>query len=83
MALLCVRERCVSVYFDTADVVKVEEPVNIPEGKKPAGWVDEFAAVLTLRGNAPAPIWVGVGHREWPAVRKALGLAGATDITGD
>jgi hypothetical protein len=80
--LLCVHGSCQRTYFDTADVVKVEEPVDIAAGWKPAGWADEYAALLTLRGNAHHPILVPVRHREWPAVRAALGLAGAADIEG-
>ena len=80
--LLCVNESCQRVYFDSADVVKVVEPVDIATGYKPCGWADEFAAEITLRGNVTTPITVAVPHRNWPAVRAVLGLAKSVVIEG-
>jgi hypothetical protein len=80
MAWLCVHTRCERLYFDSRRVVRVIEPVDVAGGWKPAGWPDDWAGALELSQEYGPPQTVGFGAEYWPAVRAALGLAGAAEV---
>ena len=82
MPLICVQGTHRREYFDTALVLRVEEPVDVGAGLKSAGWVDEYAAIVYV-GAGGSTVGIPIRWSEWPAVKAALGLDAAVNVTAD
>jgi hypothetical protein len=80
MAWFCVESSCKREYFDPRSVVSVTESVNWREGKKPAGWMDGYGALVFVAGLGGAIQMVVVMDEQWPAVKAAIGLGDAVVI---
>lgn len=69
---ICIHGRCQKTFVRPSQVIEVVEPIDIPNGWKPAGWFDNWAGAVRVSINGVIET-IGFGPTDWPDVLVALG----------
>lgn len=81
MAFVCVDDGQQRVYFDTANVVDLIEPVDAPNGKKPAGWwCDEGGGAIRVGSVSSGVTTIVFPQHVWPMVKVLCGITDRTTV---